>query len=151
MRFRSWYLLPAGLLLALWLAITAPTTEAIRVACATVVSEVHREISSTKEANVDISKVAKHLGTTVAWTEQCMRTYGLRPKRPGHESAESREAELESFEEDEPEETGPEDNEEPGAPDLKEHPDRQRLLKIHPPPTPPEGQEIRQGFDEGYR
>ena len=75
-----------------------------------------------------------------------MRAYGRRPKRPGHESAESREAELESFEDEEPEETGPEDTEEEGAPDPKLHPERQRLLKIKPPPTPEAGQEGGDGF-----
>lgn len=75
-----------------------------------------------------------------------MRAYGRRPKRPGLESAESREAELESFEDEEPEETGPEDTEEEGAPNPKLHPERQRLLKIKPPPTPEAGQEGSDGF-----
>lgn len=79
-----------------------------------------------------------------------MRTYGRRPKRPGHESAESRESELESFEEDEPEEPMAEDTEEPGAPDLKIHPQRPRLLKIHPPPTVRPGGEANEGFEQGF-
>jgi hypothetical protein len=147
MRLRRGYWLPAGLLLATWLVLSAPPTEGARVSCDSVISEVHKETRSFKQANVDISKVARSLGTTVAWTEHCMRAYGRRPKRPGLESAESREAELESFEDEEPEEVLPEDTEEEGAPDLKLHPDRQRLLKIHPPPTPIEGMES----EEGYR
>lgn len=147
MRPRSWYWLPAGLLLAVWLAISAPRIEARRVSCDAVISEVHRETATISQPNVDISKVARRLGTTVAWTEHCMRTYGRRPKRPGHESAESREAELESFEDDEPEEPQPEDTEEAGAPDLRIHPQRPRVLKIHPPPTPEEGQESNEGYE----
>ena len=136
-------------MLVVWLVTSAPRTEAGRVSCDSVVSEVHKE-TRTGVPNVDISKVARALGTTIAWTEHCMRTYGLRPKRPGRESAESREAELESFEDDEPEEVMPEDAEEEGAPDLKEHPERARILKIKPPPTPKEADEIREGFGEGY-
>jgi hypothetical protein len=150
MRSRTGYWLPAGLLLVVWLALSAPRTEAGRVSCDSVISEVHRETRTFREANVDISKVARRLGTTIAWTEHCMRVYGRRPKRPGLESAESREAELESFEDEEPEETLPEDTEEEGAPDLKLHPERQRLLKIHPPPTPREGMESEEGYREGY-
>ncbi len=143
--------LPAGFLFAIWLATSVPTTEAGRVPCDAVISEVHKETRTVKQANVDISKVARSLGTTVAWTEHCMRAYGRRPKRPGLESAESREAELESFEDEEPEEVMPEDTEEEGAPDLKIHPQRPRLLKIHPPPTPREGMESEEGFEAGYR
>jgi hypothetical protein len=138
--------LPAAFLLAAWLVISPPETEAGRVPCDAVISEAHKETRTIKQANIDISKVAKNLGTTIAWTEHCMRVYGRRPKRPGLESAESREAELESFEDEEPEETMPEDTEEEGAPDLRLHPERQRLLKIHPPPTPREGMEGEEGY-----
>ena len=119
MQSQRGYWLPAGFLLAVWLVITPLKTEAGRVACDAVISEVHRETRTIKQPNVDISKVARKLGTTIAWTEHCMRVYGRRPKRPGLESAESREAELESFEDEEPEETMAEDTEEEGAPDLE--------------------------------
>jgi hypothetical protein len=150
MQSQRGYWLPAGFLLAAWLLITPFKTEAGRVGCDTVISEVHKETRTIKQANVDLSKVARNLGTTIAWTEHCMRVYGRRPKRPGLESAESREAELESFEDEEPEETMPEDTEEEGAPDLKIHPERQRLLKIHPVPTPRPGMEGEEGYREGY-
>lgn len=150
MQSQRGYWLPAGFLLAVWLVISPPKTEAGRVSCDAVISEVHRETRTIKQPNVDISRVARKLGTTIAWTEHCMRVYGRRPKRPGLESAESRESELESFEDEEPEETMPEDTEEEGAPDLKIHPERQRLLKIHPAPTPREGMESEEGYREGY-
>jgi hypothetical protein len=134
------------LLLAVWLFTSVPRTEAGRIGCDAVISEVHKETRSGRSANVDVSKVARALGTTITWAEHCMRVYGRRPKRPGLESAESREAELESFEDEEPEETMPEDTEEEGAPDLKMHPERPRLLKIHPPPTPREGLESEEGY-----
>ena len=150
MQSQRGYWLPAGFLLTVWLVFSPPRTEAGRASCDAVISEVHKETQSIKQANVDISKVARKLGTTIAWTEHCMRAYGRRPKRPGLESAESREAELESFEDEEPEETLAEDTEEEGAPDLKIHPERQRLLKIHPPPTPREGMESEDGYREGF-
>lgn len=151
MRSRNGYWLPAAFLLATWLVLTAPKSEAGRVACDAVISEVHKETGTIKQAHVDLSKVAKALGTSIAWTEQCMRAYGRRPKRPGLESSESREAEIEAFEEDEPEEAMPEDKEEEGAPDLKLHAERQRLLRINPPPTPEPGEESNEGYREGFQ
>ncbi len=150
MQSRNAYWLPTGLLLAVWLAVSAPRIEAWRVSCSSVMSEVHKEARAAKATHVDISKVATRLHTSVAWAEHCMRAYGLRTKRPGIESAEGREQELESFEEDEPEEAAAEDIEEEGATNPKLHPERQRLLKIHPPPTPEVGTESSEGFREGY-
>jgi hypothetical protein len=150
MQPRHAYWLPAGLLLAAWLALSAPPLAAWRVSCDAVMSEVHKETRTAEETHVDISKVAVRLHTSVAWTENCMRAYGMRTKRPGVESAEGREQEFESFEEDEPEEAGPEDTEEEGAPNPKVHPERQRLLKVHPPPTPRPGTESIEGFREGF-
>jgi hypothetical protein len=147
---RNAYWLPAGLLLAACLVLSAPRIEAWRVSCESVMSAVHKAARTANETHVDISKLAAHLNTSVAWAEHCMRAYGLRTKRPGIESAEGREQELESFEEDEPEEAAPEDTEEEGAPNPKLLPERQRLLKIHPPPTPREGMESNEGFREGY-
>ena len=118
------------------------------MSCDAVMSEANRELRTAKEIHVDLSKVAKKLGTSVAWTEHCMRAYGRRAKRPGLESAESREEELENLEEDEPEEAMPEDKEEEGAPDLKVQPEKQRQLKIHPPPTPEPGQESNEGYEQ---
>jgi hypothetical protein len=115
-----------------------------RVPCDAVISELHKNTRATKPVNV--STVANTLGTTVAWAEHCMIAYGRRPPRQGVESSESKEAEIESYEEDEPEESMPEDTEEEGAPDLKLHPERQKLLKVHPPPTPREGREAEEGY-----
>jgi len=150
MHCRKAYWLPAGLFVAAWLALSAPRIEAWRVSCDSVMSEVHKETRATKATHVDISKVATRLNTSVAWTEHCMRAYGLRTKRPGVESPEGREQEIESFEEDEPEEAAAEDTEEEGASNPKQHPERQRQLKIHPAPTPRPGMESYEGFREGW-
>jgi hypothetical protein len=40
------------------------------------------------------------------------------------------------MEDEEPEESGPEDVEEPGEHEREEHPEKQRQLRIHPTPTP---------------
>lgn len=165
MQPRNAYWLPAALLLAQWLVLSGPSTEAQRaptpvmsaphslawrVPCDSVMSEVHKAVRTAKETHVDISRVAVHLNTSIAWAEHCMRAYGLRTKRPGVESSEGREEEMESFEEDEPEEAAPEDTEEEGAPNPKIHPERQKLLRAHPPPTPREGTESNEGYREGY-
>ncbi len=72
---------------------------------------------------MDISEVAKKLGTSVAWVEQCMRTYGRRPRRPGLESSEGRESKLEAMESYEPEESlEPEDRGEKGLPRTRSKP-----------------------------
>jgi hypothetical protein len=111
------------------------------------VTRASRMVRAAGQSHVDISRIARKLGTTIPWTEHCMRTYGRRPKRPGLEAAESREAEMEAFEGDEPEETFPEDLEEAGVPDLKERPEKSRRLKLQAPPTPSEGEEFLQGFE----
>jgi hypothetical protein len=108
----------------------------VRVPCEQVMSAVNRSTRVTKGAPADISEIAEKLGTSVPWVERCMLTYGRRPKRPGHETAESLEARLEHLEEDEPEETAREDTEEAGAVDIEELPEKQRIERIDPRPTP---------------
>jgi hypothetical protein len=83
-----------------------------------------------------MSMLAKRMHTTVVWVERCMLASGRRPLRPGMESAETREEGLEAFEDAEPEEIAPEDIQEPGARGYKEHPEKERLSRVKPPPTP---------------
>ena len=80
--------------------------------------------------------MAKILGTGVFWLERCMLAYGRLPKRPL--TTGSLDDRLESLEADEPEETGPEDVQEPGARERVEHPERPRVLHlgIEQRPTP---------------
>jgi len=132
----NWRTLTVVTALALWLLCAAPSGLAGRVPCSTVLSRVTHSVGQEKGRPVDMSQLAKRLGTTVTWVEHCMRVYGRRPKRPGFESAEEREAALEALEEDEPEETSSEDVQEPGARERAEHPARERVLRIKPPPTP---------------
>jgi hypothetical protein len=106
------------------------------VPCPEVMSEVTRQTSKLRGKSADMSEVAKKLGTSAAWVEHCMRTYGRRAHRPGLESQEGREQRLEALEEDEPEESAQEDVEEPGEHDIEEHPEKQRILKHRPTPTP---------------
>jgi hypothetical protein len=108
----------------------------VRVPCEQVMSAVNRSTRRTKGAPADISEIAEKLGTSVPWVERCMLTYGRRPKRPGHETAEAVEARLERLEEDEPEETAREDAEEAGAVDIEDLPEKQRIERIDPRPTP---------------
>ncbi len=148
MRSPGWHWLPAVLLLAVWLALAVPSTEAGRVPCDRVISRVNREVRIIHGESVDISHVAKQLGTSIAWVEHCMRMFGRRPKRPGHEAAESLEAEIESFEEEEPEEAFAEDVEEPGARERVIHPPKARRFRSKPPPTPREFQEFLHGLED---
>lgn len=131
-----WRVVFSATLLAVWLASSAPRAEAGRVACDVVISAVHRQVGILRGRSADLSLVAKRLGTTVPWIEHCMRAYGRRPKRPGLESAEAREEQLESFEDEEPEEAFHEDVEEPGARERVVHPQKERVLRAKPPPTP---------------
>jgi hypothetical protein len=148
MRAHGWHWLPAVLLLLVWLALSVPRSEAGRVPCDRVISKVNREVRIVRGESVDISHVAKQLGTSVAWVEHCMRMFGRRPKRPGHEAAGSLEAEIESFEEEEPEEAFAEDVEEPGARERIVHPPKARVFRSKPPPTPQEFEEWRRGFQD---
>jgi hypothetical protein len=106
------------------------------VPCNQVISWVDRDSEFRRGEAPDMSVVAKELDTSVVWVERCMLTYGRRPKRQAVESAESREQRLESLEEDEPEERGPEDIEEEGAPERRENTERSRrfhqAIRLHP-------------------
>jgi len=117
---------------------------ALRVPCDRVISRLNHEEGSEHGTAPDMSRVAKQLHTTVTWVERCMLAYGRRPRRPGLESAESREQHLEDLEEQEPEEVAPEDIAEPGARERKEHPEKERVTHVKPPPTPG-------GFFDYYR
>jgi len=107
-----------------------------RVGCDRVVSEFDSESRSKPDRVVDISVVAKELGSNVTWVERCLQAYGRRAKRPGYESAEGREKRLESMEEDEVEETFPEDSEEQGATERPERAEKPRQFKLKGLPTP---------------
>lgn len=100
-----------------------------RVPCDQVTSRVDHDTNARGGHTVDMSMVAKELGTSVVWVERCMLTYGRRPRRPSGKTAESREQLLESLEENEPEEGGPEDIEEAGAPNRGERPEQPTTLK----------------------
>ena len=122
----------AAVLLFAWVRVAA----AVRVDCAEVISHINREIRLGGGRYPDMSRLAKELGTSTIWVEHCMRAYGRRLRRPGWESAESREKALELLEEEEPEESGPEDVEEPGAREREERPEKFRYMKVRPTPTP---------------
>jgi hypothetical protein len=99
-----------------------------RLPCDQVISRVDHDADVQRGHAADVSRVAKELGTSVTWVERCMLAYGRRAKRPGVESAETTEQRLENFEEDEPEEVGPEDVEEERAPSRRKRAERQRRL-----------------------
>jgi hypothetical protein len=86
-----------------------------RVPCDQVISQVDRNTTLRGgKSSADLTKLASQLNTTVSWAEHCMRAYGRRPKRAGLESAESHQAQVEQWEEDEPEESAPEEMEDSG-------------------------------------
>lgn len=164
MRRVSWTIIAAALLLAVCLyragaqvggsathdegaAFQRPGMQGARVPCTQVMSKVHQHVRLTRGHAADISEIAKQLGTSVPWVERCMLAYGRRAERPGQETAEAREERLESFEEDEPEEAGLEDIQEPGAREREEHPQKERQLRIKPPPTPELSEEFREGYE----
>jgi hypothetical protein len=86
-----------------------------RVPCDQVISQVDREGYVHGRRGVEMAVVAKNLNTSVVWVERCMLAYGREPERPSGASAESRERRLESLEEGEAEERGPEEIEEPAS------------------------------------
>lgn len=125
--------------MVLWLAgwLVAPASGAEhRVDCSEVISATNRQVRMLHGGAADMDQVAKKLGTSVAWVERCMIIYGRRPKRPGYESPGSRQAEIEKWESEEPEEEFPEDKEEPGARERLIIPDKPRRLRLKlPTPT----------------
>jgi hypothetical protein len=118
-----------------------------RVPCTAVMSKVHRQTRLSRGRGADISAIAKQLGTNVPWVERCMLSFGARAQRPGHETAEAREERLESFEEDEFEESGSEDTSEPGAREREEHLEKEREARIRARPTPELSEEYKQGYE----
>ena len=114
-------------------ALLSTTGWAAQIECPKVISVISRNTSGGAGRGPDISEIAKDLGTSVAWIEHCMRTYGRRPRRPGLESAEGRESRLEAMESYEPEEPlEPEDRGERDRPPSRE---KQRKLS-QKKPTP---------------
>lgn len=141
MRGTAWSLLLGVAVLALWLARPAARVSAGAVSCVQVISRVNHAVGKEGGRLPDMSLIARHLGTSPAWVEHCMRVYGRRPKRPGLEAAEAHEERLEEFEEAEPEESAPEDVEEFGARERPSRPEKPQRMKIRPTPTV--------GFGEG--
>jgi hypothetical protein len=101
---------------------------AVRVGCERVISEIDHQVLEVGDAP-DLSVIAKRLRTTLTWVDRCVQSYGRRAKHPGRESADSREYHLNQLESDEFEEKAPEDKEEPGARERKEHPEKERRFK----------------------
>ncbi len=132
-RFLRSVLLFLALLAGAW---AVPGARAGQVPCSEVMRASNAQVSKDHGRSADLSEISKRLGTSVAWVERCMQVYGRRPKRPGLESAEGREALMDAYEESEPEESGPEDVEEPGARDRPIHPVKPRYADYKFTPTP---------------
>lgn len=101
--------------------------DAAQIECHKVISAIAREKRSSAGGATDLSKLGKEMGTSIAWIEHCMRTYGRRPRRPGLESAEGRENRLEALEIFEPEE--PIESEDRGVMELPRIPERQPKIR----------------------
>ena len=124
-----------AILLALLVVRGVPPANAGQVSCAEIMHHVNHQISAEHGRAVDISAMAKTIGTSPPWIEHCMQVYGRRPKRPDLQSGEDREDLLETFETSEPEETAPEDEEEDGVRERPEHPERPRVSRNRLKPT----------------
>ncbi len=105
-------------------------SNAAHLECSKVISALAREKRASAGGASDLSKLAKEMGTSIAWIEHCMRTYGRRPRRPGLESAEGRENRLEALEIFEPEE--PMESEDRGVLELPRIKDRQPKIRAKP-------------------
>ncbi|MFI5398430.1 MAG: hypothetical protein ACHQ9S_23090 [Candidatus Binatia bacterium] len=116
-----------------------------RVPCDQVVSHIDKDLKPRHVT--DIVRIAKEMHTSVLWVERCMESYGRRVREETHHNAEEREQLLETWEEDEPEEVGPEEMSEPGVEDrserqtLRSHPERERQLHA-PKRTPKADQQM---------
>jgi len=127
-RLRAWVLQQTLCwpIVAAWLVLGADAVWSSQIECPKILSAISRPEDGVPGHAPDLSRVAKRLGTNVAWIEQCMRAYGRRSRRPGLESAEGREMKLEALEVYEREE--PREPEERGVVELRRIPDRQPKL-----------------------
>jgi hypothetical protein len=105
-----------------------------RVACTTIIREVDSERRRAPSQLVEITDIGRKLNQDLRWVERCMRLYGRRPLKPAPLHAESKEEEEEEWESDEPVEIGVEETGD--ARDGEQQPERQRVLRIKPTPTP---------------
>jgi hypothetical protein len=86
-----------------------------RIPCEQVVSQADHDTAARRGRAADVGAVAKQLGASATWVEQCLRAYGRRAKRADVESAEIRERRLESLEEGGDGEVRSEEGEEEGG------------------------------------
>jgi hypothetical protein len=114
----------AALVVAVWLATAPAGAHAGRVSCDDVLSRFTHEVSLHRGKPVDTTHIARTMNTTTAWVEHCLQTAGRRTKRSDLQVGENNEDRLEKFEDEEPEETAPEDVEEPGAKERPERPEK---------------------------
>lgn len=113
-------------------ALVPGVARAGHVACADVIREVNHEMRLTGGGLPDISHIAKEIGSTPAWVERCLQVYGRRAKRPDRQAPENREAQVERYESEEPEESASEDLEEQGGDRLPKLSDKPPIIR----PTP---------------
>jgi len=136
------------------------------VPCEEIIAHVDHERASQKGGAVNLAVMARQLGTTEPWTARCLLAYGRRVPRSSE--AVQDEDQLEKFEEQEPEETAPEDVEEPGAHErdevrdensqdrrelhvdnpLKPAPEKERALRDRPESPEEEGNGGYEGFKD---
>lgn len=133
-RVNLWDRVPFALLVCVIVLGSARVGWGGNVSCVEIVRRANAYTSRSRGRVVDISELARKMGTSVTWVEHCLKAFGRRPKRPSLESHESREAELEALEESEPEESFAEDREEPGARERPPATTRPRYLSIKPTP-----------------
>ncbi len=134
-------LLP-GLVVLVVLAVGASShVSAGRVGCAQVVAEIDHITGRRGSYRPDASRIARKLGVDRAWVYRCAELYGRRmSRRPAMRDGVQEELEA-GWENDEPEEKGPEEVGEDGeALTRPAKPSPQR--KHQAPPTPSFGDEF---------
>jgi len=118
------------------------TTRAARprsaVPCEEVVSRNDHHLGVEKGRSANLAVIARDLGTTKQWLVHCLLVYGRRVPE-SFETADDEDL-LEKLEAEEPEETAPEDAEEPGARErneaLDENSEDRRELHVDNPLKP---------------
>lgn len=107
-------------------------TGVMRVPCDQVLAADTQAIDSAGGHSVDLTRMARRLGTSAGWVQRCLESYGRGAMRAGLGSAQGAER-IDMFEDQEPEEVAPEDVDNKGSATVLY---REHIEHVKPPPTP---------------
>jgi hypothetical protein len=103
--------------------------------CAEIVRRADRLRRRDPTRLVEVVDVGRELNQDFRWVERCMKLYGRRPLKQAPQHEETREEEEERWETGEAEEIGHEETRD-AREEGREIVEKQRILKVKPPPTP---------------